>query len=62
MNFELVWGLSLLAGTIYLFMTNKVRMDVVAQGGVILFVLSGTLTLLAAFLSPGDKSRKACSE
>lgn len=27
MNSELVWVLCLLAGAIYLFMTNKVRMD-----------------------------------
>ncbi|MGR6725346.1 SLC13 family permease [Aeromonas veronii] len=55
MNSELVWVLCLLAGAIYLFMTNKVRMDVVALGVVILFVLSGTLTLpeaLAGFSDP----------
>ena len=45
MNSELVWVLCLLAGAIYLFMTNKVRMDVVALLIIILFVLSGTLTL-----------------
>ncbi len=55
MNSELVWVLCLLAGAIYLFMTNKVRMDVVALLIIILFVLSGTLTLpeaLAGFSDP----------
>lgn len=45
LNSELVWGFSLLAGDISLYMTNKVRMDLVALGVVIRFVLSGTLTL-----------------
>ena len=45
MNSELIWVLSMLVGAILLFITNKVRMDVVALLIIILFVLSGTLTL-----------------
>lgn len=55
MNYELVWVLGMLVGAIYLFITNKVRMDVVALGVIILFVLSGTLSLpeaLAGFSDP----------
>ncbi|WP_346208623.1 SLC13 family permease [Aeromonas salmonicida] len=55
MNVELIWVLCMLVGAIYLFMTNKVRMDVVALLIIILFVLSGTLTLpeaLAGFSDP----------
>ncbi|RSM30649.1 SLC13 family permease [Aeromonas salmonicida] len=55
MNAELTWVLCMLVGAIYLFMTNKVRMDVVALLIIILFVLSGTLTLpeaLAGFSDP----------
>lgn len=55
MNSELIWVLCMLVGAIYLFMTNKVRMDVVALLIIILFVLSGTLTLpeaLAGFSDP----------
>lgn len=55
MNAELIWVLCMLVGAIYLFMTNKVRMDVVALLIIILFVLSGTLTLpeaLAGFSDP----------
>ena len=54
-NAELIWVLCMLVGAIYLFMTNKVRMDVVALLIIILFVLSGTLTLpeaLAGFSDP----------
>jgi di/tricarboxylate transporter len=52
-NSELIWVLSMLVGAILLFITNKVRMDVVALLIIILFVLSGTLTLpqaLAGFI------------
>ncbi|MGL5126647.1 MAG: SLC13 family permease [Aeromonas popoffii] len=55
MNSELIWVLCMLVGAIYLFITNKVRMDVVALLIIILFVLSGTLTLpeaLAGFSDP----------
>ncbi len=45
MNSELIWVLSMLVGAIFLFITNRVRMDVVALLIIILFVLSGTLTL-----------------
>jgi di/tricarboxylate transporter len=41
-NSELIWVLSMLVGAILLFITNKVRMDVVALLIIILFVLSGT--------------------
>jgi len=54
-NSELIWVLSMLVGAILLFITNKVRMDVVALLIIILFVLSGTLTLpqaLAGFSDP----------
>ena len=44
-NSELIWVLCMLVGAILLFITNKVRMDVVALLIIILFVLSGTLTL-----------------
>ncbi|WOQ14436.1 SLC13 family permease [Aeromonas media] len=55
MNSELIWVLSMLVGAIFLFVTNRVRMDVVALLIIILFVLSGTLTLpqaLAGFSDP----------
>lgn len=55
MNSELIWVLSMLVGAIFLFITNKVRMDVVALLIIILFVVSGTLTLpqaLAGFSDP----------
>lgn len=55
MNSELVWVLCMLVGAIYLFVSNRVRMDVVALLIIILFVLSGTLTLpqaLAGFSDP----------
>ncbi|MDM5092442.1 SLC13 family permease [Aeromonas rivipollensis] len=55
MNSELIWVLSMLVGAIFLFITNRVRMDVVALLIIILFVLSGTLTLpeaLAGFSDP----------
>ncbi|MGY3866453.1 SLC13 family permease [Aeromonas bivalvium] len=55
MNGELIWVLCLLLGAIYLFVSNRVRMDVTALLVLILFVLSGTLTLpeaLAGFSDP----------
>lgn len=55
MNSELIWVLCMLVGAIFLFITNRVRMDVVALLIIILFVLSGTLTLpeaLAGFSDP----------
>ncbi|MFQ2093464.1 SLC13 family permease [Aeromonas taiwanensis] len=55
MNSELIWVLSMLVGAIFLFITNKVRMDVVALLIIILFVVSGTLSLpqaLAGFSDP----------
>ncbi|HEY0209833.1 SLC13 family permease [Acerihabitans sp.] len=45
MNNELIWVLALLLIAIFLFTTNKVRMDVVALLVIIAFVLSGTLSL-----------------
>nr|WP_282100324.1 SLC13 family permease [Aeromonas dhakensis] len=51
----MIWVLSMLVGAIFLFITNKVRMDVVALLIIILFVVSGTLTLpqaLAGFSDP----------
>lgn len=48
MNNQLIWVLSLLLVAIFLFTTNKVRMDVVALLVIIAFVLSGTLTLSEA--------------
>ncbi|WP_413727942.1 SLC13 family permease [Sodalis sp. RH19] len=44
-NNELIWVLALLLIAIFLFTTNKVRMDVVALLVIIAFVLSGTLSL-----------------
>ncbi len=55
MNNELIWVLALLLVAMFLFTTNKVRMDVVALLVIIAFVLSGTLTLpeaLAGFSDP----------
>lgn len=45
MNKELIWVLSLLSFVIMLFISGKLRMDVVALLVIIAFVLSGTLTL-----------------
>ncbi|WP_413732256.1 SLC13 family permease [Sodalis sp. RH20] len=44
-NNELIWVLALLLIAIFLFTTNKVRMDVVALLVIIAFVLSGTVSL-----------------
>lgn len=48
MNDELLWVLGLLLVTVVLFITGKVRMDVVALLVIVAFVLSGTLTLTEA--------------
>lgn len=48
MNDELLWVLGLLLVTVVLFITGKVRMDVVALLVIVAFVLSGTLTLAEA--------------
>ena len=48
MNNQLIWVLSLLIVAIILFVTGKLRMDVVALLVIIAFVLSGTLTLQEA--------------
>jgi len=47
-NNQLIWVLSLLIVAIILFVTGKLRMDVVALLVIIAFVLSGTLTLQEA--------------
>lgn len=55
MNLELYWVLGLLLGAVYFFVTNRIRMDVVALLLIVLFVLSGTLTLeeaLSGFSDP----------
>ncbi|WP_312042469.1 SLC13 family permease [Erwinia sp.] len=54
MNNELIWVLSLLAMAIVLFVSGKVRMDVVALLVIIAFVLSGTLTLQEATMGFSD--------
>ncbi|MDN8542603.1 SLC13 family permease [Erwinia sp. BC051422] len=54
MNNELIWVLSLLAMAIALFVSGKVRMDVVALLVIIAFVLSGTLTLQEATMGFSD--------
>ncbi|MCX8956617.1 SLC13 family permease [Erwinia psidii] len=48
MNKELIWVISLLSFVIVLFISGKLRMDVVALLVIIVFVLSGTLTLQEA--------------
>ncbi|WP_199737284.1 SLC13 family permease [Erwinia psidii] len=47
-NKELIWVISLLSFVIVLFISGKLRMDVVALLVIIVFVLSGTLTLQEA--------------
>ncbi|CBJ82055.1 putative response regulator, membrane protein [Xenorhabdus bovienii str. Jollieti] len=54
MNSELLWVLTLLLVAIVLFTTNKVRMDVVALLVIIVFVLSGTLSLNEATIGFSD--------
>lgn len=48
MNKELIWVLGFLSFVIMLFISGKLRMDVVALLVIIVFVLSGTLTLQEA--------------
>ncbi|MHA6999926.1 SLC13 family permease [Aeromonas schubertii] len=55
MSLELYWVLALLLGAVFLFVTNAIRMEMVALLIIVLFVLSGTLTLpeaLAGFSDP----------
>ncbi|WP_380179451.1 SLC13 family permease [Kalamiella sp. sgz302252] len=54
MNKELVWVLGLLAIAVALFVSGKVRMDVVALLVIIAFVLSGTLSLQEAMAGFSD--------
>ena len=54
MNGELIWVLCLLAIAVVLFATGKVRMDAIALGVIVAFVLSGTLTLSEAFSGFSD--------
>ncbi|VVT52780.1 Uncharacterized transporter YfbS [Kosakonia radicincitans] len=54
MNGELIWVLCLLAITVVLFATGKVRMDAVALFVIVAFVLSGILTLPEAFSGFSD--------
>jgi di/tricarboxylate transporter len=53
-NKELIWVVSLLLIAIALFISGKLRMDVVALLVIIAFVLSGTLTLQEATLGFSD--------
>jgi len=53
-NSELIWVLGLLMAAIILFVTGKLRMDVVALLVIIVFALSGTLTLQEALAGFGD--------
>ena len=48
MTNQLIWVLALLFTAVFLFMTNKLRMDVVGLLVIIAFVMSGTLTLAEA--------------
>ena len=54
MNGELIWVLCLLVVAVVLFATGKVRMDAIALGIIVAFVLSGTLTLSEAFSGFSD--------
>ncbi|MBK0002319.1 SLC13 family permease [Erwinia sp. S38] len=54
MNNQLLWVLCLLAFVVMLFITGKLRMEVVALLVIIAFVLSGTLTLQEATLGFSD--------
>lgn len=53
-NYELIWVLSLLLVAIYLFITNKVRMDVTALIVIVAFAISGTLTASEALSGFSD--------
>ncbi|WGL96429.1 SLC13 family permease [Arsenophonus nasoniae] len=54
MNSQLVWVLILLLIVVTFFMTNKIRMDVVALLVIVALVLSGTLTLKQATIGFSD--------
>jgi di/tricarboxylate transporter len=54
LNSQLVWVLILLLIVVTLFMTNKIRMDVVALLVIVALVLSGTLTLKQATIGFSD--------
>ncbi|XNM68431.1 SLC13 family permease [Escherichia coli] len=54
MNGELIWVLCLLCDCGCPFATGKVRMDAIALGIIVAFVLSGTLTLSEAFSGFSD--------
>ena len=54
MNGELIWVLCLLGIAVFFFATGKVRLDVVALGVIVVFALSGTLTLSEAFSGFSD--------
>ncbi|TKI04752.1 SLC13 family permease [Martelella alba] len=48
MTFQLIWVLTLLLAAIFLFISGKVRMDVVGLLVIVAFVMSGTLSLAEA--------------
>lgn len=54
MNAELLWTIALLLAAVVLFASGKVRMEAVALGAIIAFVLSGTLTPAEAFSGFSD--------
>lgn len=54
MNSQLVWVLIFTANRGHVFMTNKIRMDVVALLVIVALVLSGTLTLKQATIGFSD--------
>ncbi|NMP27245.1 SLC13 family permease [Rahnella sp. SAP-1] len=54
MNAQLMWVLILLAAAVYLFASNKIRMDVVALLVIVAFVFSGTLTVTEALAGFSD--------
>lgn len=55
-NYELIWVLCLLLCAIVLFVTSKVRMDVVALIVIVAFVLSGTLSAEEALRGFSDQN------
>ncbi|WP_275553891.1 SLC13 family permease [Mixta sp. Marseille-Q2659] len=54
MNNQLLWVIGLLAITVWLFASGRLRMDVVALLVIVAFVLSGTLTLQEATIGFSD--------
>ncbi|MEQ4532249.1 MAG: SLC13 family permease [Mixta sp.] len=54
MNNQLLWVIGLLATTVWLFASGRLRMDVVALLVIVAFVLSGTLTLQEATIGFSD--------